>query len=152
VPTILEATGIKQPTMVDGIKQSPIEGVSMMYTFGKKNENAPSSHKTQYFEMMGDHALYHEGWIGSTKVMRPPWDIAGGLGADPFTSPWELYDLSNDYSQSTDVAAKHPDKVKQLQAMFLDEAKKYQVLPLDTSVVTRLITPRPSITAGRNVF
>ncbi len=66
--------------MVDGIKQSPIEGVSMMYTFDKKNANAPSTHKTQYFEMMGDHAIYHDGWIASTKVMRPPWDISGGVG------------------------------------------------------------------------
>jgi arylsulfatase len=152
VPTILEATGIKQPDVVDGIKQSPIEGVSMMYTFDAKNADAPSTHTTQYFEMMGDHALYHDGWMASTKVMRPPWEIAGGLGADPFTYPWELYDLSNDYSQSTDVAAKNPDKVKQLQAMFMEEARKYQVLPLDASVVTRVITPRPSITAGRNAF
>jgi arylsulfatase A-like enzyme len=83
VPTILEATKIKQPKVVDGIKQSPIEGVSMMYTFDKKNASAPSTHKTQYFEMMGDHALYHEGWIASTKVMRPPWVIQGGVGADP---------------------------------------------------------------------
>ncbi len=68
---------------VDGIKQSPIEGVSMAYTFDKANANAPSTHKTQYFEMMGDHAIYHDGWIASTKVMRPPWDISGGVDSDP---------------------------------------------------------------------
>ena len=73
VPTILEAANIKEPTMVDGIKQSPIEGVSMMYTFDKKNTKAPTTHKTQYFEMMGDRAIYHDGWIASTKVLRPPW-------------------------------------------------------------------------------
>ena len=73
VPTILEAAGITAPKIVDGIKQSPIEGVSMMYTFDKKNANAPSTHKTQYFEMFGDRAIYHDGWMASTKVMRPPW-------------------------------------------------------------------------------
>ena len=77
VPTILEAAGIRQPEVVDGIKQSPIEGVSMVYTFDKANADAPSRHKTQYFEMMGDHAIYHDGWIASTKVMRPPWDVFG---------------------------------------------------------------------------
>ncbi|MBS0520537.1 MAG: arylsulfatase [Proteobacteria bacterium] len=152
VPTILEATHIKAPTTVDGIKQSPIEGVSMMYTFDKKNANAPSTHHTQYFEMMADRALYHDGWMASTKVMRPPWDITGGLGDDPMKYPWELYDLSKDYSQSTDLAKQHPEKLKEMQAMFMQEAKKYQVLPLDSSVVTRVITPRPSITAGRDVF
>ena len=87
VPTILEATRIKQPTVVDGIKQSPIEGVSMVYTFDKANANAPSRHKTQYFEMMGDHAIYHDGWIASTKVMRLPWEIMGGLGDKPSNYP-----------------------------------------------------------------
>ena len=151
VPTILEATGVRQPKTVDGIKQSPIEGVSMAYTFDAKNAKAPSTHKTQYFEMMGDRALYHEGWLASTKVMRPPWDVVAAV-KDPMTYPWELYDLNSDWTQSTDIAAKHPEKLKQLQAMFMQEAKKYQVLPLDTSVVTRMINPRPSITAGRNVF
>ncbi len=151
VPTILEATGVKQPKTVDGIKQSPIEGVSMAYTFDAKNAKAPSTHKTQYFEMFGDRALYHEGWLASTKVMRPPWDMMSPA-KDPMTFPWELYDLNADWTQSTDLAAKHPDKVKQMQALFMQEAKKYQVLPLDTSVATRMITPRPSITAGRNVF
>src|SRR5262245_64724464 len=83
VPTILEATRIKQPTVVDGIKQSPIEGVSMVYTFDKANANAPSTRRTQYFEMMGDHAIYHDGWIASTKVMRPPWEVLGGAGLEP---------------------------------------------------------------------
>jgi arylsulfatase len=151
VPTILEATHIKAPQTVDGIKQSPIEGVSMIYTFDAKNAKAPSTHKTQYFEMMGDRAIYHDGWLASTKVMRAPWDMASPA-KDPMTFPWELYDLSKDWTQFQDVAAQHPDKVKQMQALFMQEAKKYQVLPLDTSVVTRMIAPRPSITAGRNVF
>ncbi len=152
VPTIMEAAGVKAPETVDGIKQSPIEGVSMAYTFDKANANAPSARKTQYFEMMGDHAIYHEGWIASTKVMRPPWVVQGGLDADPTKFPWELYDLGNDWSQAEDVAAKYPDKLKEMLALFDQEAKKFQVYPLDATVATRLVTPRPSITAGRNVF
>jgi arylsulfatase A-like enzyme len=151
VPTILQATGIKAPKFVDGIAQSPIEGVSMMYTFDKKNEKAPSTRKTQYFEMMGDRAIYHDGWMASTKVMRAPWDV-GAVPKDPLSFPWELYDLRKDWTQCDDVAKKYPAKLKELQALFMNEAKKYQVLPLDTSVVGRIITPRPSLTAGRNVF
>jgi len=154
VPTILEAAGIRQPKFVDGIKQSPIEGVSMMYTFDKKNANAASTRKTQYFEMMGDHAIYNEGWIASTKVMRPPlvMDVSAGVGDDPSKYPWELYDLRKDWTQYDDVAKKYPNKLKEMEKLFWTEAKKYQVLPLDASVVTRMITPRPSLTAGRNVF
>ncbi|MRR57816.1 MAG: arylsulfatase, partial [Deltaproteobacteria bacterium] len=151
VPTILEAAGIPQPEYVDGIKQTPIEGVSMLYTFDKKNEKAPSTHTTQYFEMFGDRALYHDGWIASTKVMRPPWDVATPKGS-VLDYPWELYDLSKDWTQSNDVAARYPDKLKEMQARFMEEAKKYQVLPLDSSVQTRLLTPRPSLTAGRTRF
>jgi arylsulfatase len=151
VPTILEATHVKAPQTVDGIKQSPIEGVSMVYTFDVKNAKAPSAHKTQYFEMMGDRAIYHDGWLASTKVMRPPWDMAAPA-RDPMTYPWELYDLSKDWTQFSDVASQHPEKLKQMQALFMEEARKHQVLPLNTEVVQRLIAPRPSLTAGRNVF
>jgi len=151
VPTILEATRIKQPTMVNGIKQSPIEGVSMMYTFDKANSSAATRHKIQYFEMMGDRALYHDGWIASTKVVRPPW-ITAGVAADPATFSWELYDLRNDWTQAENLAAKNPAKLKEMQALFEQEAKKYQVYPLDSTVATRLVAPRPSITAGRNEF
>jgi arylsulfatase A-like enzyme len=151
VPTILEAAHIKQPEVVDGIKQSPIEGVSMMYTFDKKNEIAESSHKTQYFEMFGDRALYHDGWIASTKVMRPPWvQFPPKVGVLDY--PWELYDLRSDWTQYEDVAAKYPDKLKELQSLFWQEADKYQVKPLDASLVTRIIAPRPSLSAGRNEF
>jgi len=101
--------------------------------------------------MMGDRAIYHDGWIASTKVVRPPWDVTGPAH-DPLTVPWELYDLKSDWTQSEDVAAKYPAKLKEMQALFMQEAKKYQVLPLDTTVATRFVTPRPSITAGRNVF
>jgi arylsulfatase A-like enzyme len=151
VPTILQASGVKAPKTVDGIKQSPIEGVSMAYTFDKRNAGAPSTHKTQYFEMMGDRALYHDGWIASTEVQRAPWEnIIPKKGVLDY--PWELYDLRNDWTQTENVAAKQPQKLKELQEMFWKEAAKYQVLPLDNSFVARAITPRPSVTAGRNEF
>ena len=152
VPTILEAAQIKQPTMVDGIKQSPIEGVSMMYTFDKGNANAPSTHEVQYFEMMADRAIYNSGWIASTKVLRPPWVTGGIKLPSPLDYPWELYDLKNDWTQYEDVAAKYPAKLKEMQDLFRKEAQKYQVLPLDASVAGRLVIPRPSLSAGRTSF
>ncbi|MGE5374841.1 MAG: arylsulfatase [Bacteroidota bacterium] len=153
VPTILEVTGIRAPETVNGIPQKPIEGVSMAYTFDKANASAPSRHHTQYFEMMGDHAIYHDGWIASTKVIRPPWEVIGPVNQDPFNNvTWELYDLSKDWTQSEDVAAAHPEKAKELAELFLTEARKYEVLPLDATVATRLVQPRPNITAGRSVF
>jgi arylsulfatase len=139
VPTILEATGIKAPDVVDGITQKPIEGVSMVYTFDARNANAPSRHHTQYFEMMGDHAIYHDGWIASTKVFRPPWVTAGAVSQDPAGFPYELYDLTKDWTQYDNVAAKYPDKLKELERLFWVEANKYQVLPLDASCITRAV-------------
>ena len=151
-PTILEATGIPLPEEIDGIKQKPMDGVSMLYTFDKKNENAPSTHKTQYFEMIGDHAIYHDGWILSTKVMRVPWDNSGTADKHPENWPWELYDLSKDWTQANDVAAKYPEKVKELDALFWKEAEKNQVLPMDSTTFTRSLLPRPNLSAGRTVF
>jgi arylsulfatase len=103
--------------------------------------------------MFGDHAMYHDGWIASTKVTRPPWVNFGAFNPDPFNNvTWELYDLTKDWTQFEDVAAKNPEKVKELKALFLKEAEKYQVLPLDSSTATRLVQPRPNITAGRSEF
>ncbi len=153
VPTILEVTGIRAPDSVDGIKQSPIEGVSFAYTFDAKNADAPSTHHTQYFEMMGDHSIYHDGWIAATKVIRPPWQVVGPVNPDPLNNvTWELYDVTKDWTQDIDVAAKYPEKLKEMKELFLTEAHKYQVLPLDASVATRLVAPRPNITAGRSQF
>jgi arylsulfatase len=152
VPTILEATGIKAPATVDGIAQKPIEGTSLFYTFDAKNANAPSRHRTQYFEMFGDRAIYHDGWIASTKVMRVPWDLSGPVSNDPASFPYELYDLTKDWTQSENVAAKFPAKLKELEDLFWVEAKKYQVLPLDASTGTRMVAPRPSLAAGRTHF
>jgi arylsulfatase len=152
VPTILEATGIQPPEVVDGIPQKPIEGVSMTYTFDAKNAGAPSRRHTQYFEMMGDHALYHDGWIASTKVMRPPWVVAGPVSQNPSSFPYELYDVTHDWTQFNNVAERYPDKVRELDKLFWEEAAKYQVLPLDASVATRIVAPRPSLSAGRTQF
>jgi len=152
VPTILEAARLKQPEVVDGIPQKPIEGVSMAYTFDEKSADAPSTHTTQYFEMIGDHAIYHDGWILSSKVMRVPWDNSGKGFPDPAGWPWELYDLSKDWTQYDDVAAKYPEKVKEMDALFWKEAEKNQVLPLNATTFTRLVQPRPSLAAGRTVF
>ncbi|MGC2274623.1 MAG: arylsulfatase [Candidatus Binatus sp.] len=152
VPTILEATGIKAPDLVNGIKQKPIEGVSMAYTFDKANANAPSKHDTQYFEMVGNRAIYHDGWIASTTPPAAPWLLATGKLTDVNDYNWELYHITEDYSQNNDLASKMPDKLKEMQALFLTEAAKYQVLPLDNTGFARLLTPRPSAVAGRTVF
>ena len=152
VPTILEATGIKAPEEVNGIKQKPIEGVSMAYTFDKANAIAPSKHDTQYFEMVGNRAIYHDGWIASTTPPSPPWLIGTGQMPDMNDYKWELYNIADDYSQYNDLASKMPDKLKEMQALFTTEAAKYQVLPLDNRGFARLLTPRPSAVAGKTVF
>jgi arylsulfatase len=103
--------------------------------------------------MFGQWALYHEGWLLSTKVNRAPWEAFGAANTDPLNNQvLELYDLSRDFSQSQNLADKHPDKVKPMKEMFIEEAKKYQVLPLDASVAARIVAPRPNITAGRTEF
>lgn len=153
VPTILEAAGLRAPEVVDGIPQKPIEGTSFAYTFDSKNAKVPSRHKTQYFEMMGQWGLYNEGWFLSTKVNRAPWEAFGPANPDPLNNQvLELYNLNNDFSQTTDLAAKNPQKVKEMKQAFIAEAKKYQVFPMDASVAARIVAPRPNITAGRNTF
>ena len=151
VPTILEATGIPAPDEVNGIKQKPIEGVSMAYTFDKANANAPSTRKTQYFEMIANRGIYHDGWYACTTPPVPPWVLDAPM--PPVADyKWELYNLAEDYSQNNDLAAKMPDKLKELQEVFQEEAKKYEVLPLDNSQFARAIARRPSATAGQTVF
>ena len=153
VPTILEAAGIKAPATVDGIPQRPIEGVSMGYTFDKANANAPSKRDTQYFEMVGNRAIYHDGWIAATTPPAAPWLLATGKLPDLETGyKWELYDIEKDYSEVDDLAAKMPDKLKEMQGLFKTEAEKNNVFPLDNSGFSRLLTPRPSATAGKTEF
>jgi arylsulfatase len=153
VPTILEVAGIPAPEYVDGVKQAPVEGTSFAYTFDAENADAPSRHKTQYFEMMGQWALYDEGWLLSTKVNRAPWQAFGAANPDPLNNQvFQLYDLTKDFTQSNDIAAQHPDKVAELRKKFVAEAEKYQVFPLDASVAARIVAPRPNITAGRTEY
>jgi len=153
VPTILEAAGIKAPETVDGITQAPIEGTSFAYTFDAKNAAAPSRHTTQYFEMMGQWALYDDGWFLSTAVNRAPWQAFGAANPDPLNNQtFQLYDLRNDFNQTADIAARHPAKVAELKKKFVAEAKKYHVFPLDASVAGRIAAPRPNLTAGRTEF
>ncbi len=153
VPTILEAAGIAQPEMIDGIKQHPIEGTSMAYTWDKANANAPTRHTTQYFEMLGNRAIYHDGWVATTTPATLPWELSSKPAPDVITGyNWEIYNVMEDPTQSNDLAAKMPEKLKQMQGIFYLEAKKYNVLPLDNSSLARWNAPKPSLTAGRTTF
>jgi arylsulfatase A-like enzyme len=153
VPTILEATGIPAPVMLDGIAQKPIEGVSMVYTFDQANANAPSRHTTQYFEMFGNRAIYHDGWLACTIPPAPPWLLGKAKFPDVVNGyKWELYNVAEDYSESNDLSAKQPDKLREMKELFLMEATKYNVFPLDNDILGRIVTPRPSATAGRTLF
>ncbi|CAN7353527.1 MULTISPECIES: arylsulfatase [Ensifer] len=153
VPTILEATGIQAPVMVNGVAQKPIEGVSMAYSWDKENANTASRRTTQYFEMLANRAIYHDGWMASTTPPLAPWLL--GLGKMPEVVngyTWELYNLNEDYSQNNDLAAKMPDKLQELKELFLVEAAKYGVFPLDNDFLQRVLAPRPSATAGKTLF
>jgi arylsulfatase len=127
VPTILEACRMPAPKEVNGIPQKPIEGVSMLYSFN--NANAKGTRTTQYFEMFCNRAIYHDGWVACSQFGLP-WDPST-RAADFTKAPWQLYHIDEDFSQANDLAAKNPAKLKELQARFLEEAKKYNVLPLD---------------------
>ncbi|MGR9535731.1 arylsulfatase [Rhizobium leguminosarum] len=151
VPTILEATGVTAPDTVDGIKQKPIEGVSMAYTWDKANATAPSKRTTQYFELIANRGIYHEGWYANTTPPHGPWILNAPTPA-PNEYKWELYNITEDFSQANDLAAKMPDKLKEMQALWDKEAAKYQVLPLDNSSFARSVAPRPSAIAGKTEF
>ena len=156
-PTILEATGIPLPDTVDGIKQRPMDGVSMAYTWNKANANAASRHTTQYFEMLGNRAIYHDGWLAATTPATLPWELSTKPPPDVITGyNWELYNVGDlqtgDLTESNDLAAKMPEKLKQMQGLFYAEAKKFDVLPLDNTTLTRWNAPKPNLTGGRKVF
>ena len=149
-PTILEAAHLPQPTEVNGVKQKPIEGVSMVYSFD--DPKATGTRHIQYFEMLGNRALYKNGWIAAARHGRLPWVTMGG-GSDFDQDKWELYNLADDFSEANDVSAKYPDKLKELQNDFWVEAKKYDVLPLDDRFAERGDPSlRPSLIAGRTDF
>ena len=134
VPTILEACKIPEPKVVNGIPQKPIEGVSMLYTFD--DANAKGRRTTQYFELATNRAIYHDGWVACSRYGLP-W-VTAGRGDGFLTAPWELYNIEADFSQADDLAAKMPEKLKELQARFLEEAKKYDVFPLDPRFSERM--------------
>jgi hypothetical protein len=134
--------------MVDGVAQKPIDGVSMVYTFDRKSAHASSARSTQYFEMLGNRALYHEGWIASCRHGRLPWVTTGT--ANFADDRWELYNVEDDFSQSEDLAERYPEKLRELQERFLVEAARHDVLPLDDRFAERMdATLRPSFFRGR---
>ncbi|WNM57535.1 arylsulfatase [Candidatus Nitrospira allomarina] len=146
-PTVLEAAGLPEPSMVNGTKQAPIEGVSMVYTFD--NPKATDRHTTQYFEIMGNRGIYADGWFAGT-VHRAPWEFEPRRAL--LDDIWELYDTRTDFSLSNDLAAKNSDKLKELQALFLEEAVKYRVLPIDDRLLERVnaaTAGRPDLMDGR---
>ena len=151
VPTILEVCGVSAPDSVNGVTQKPIEGISMAYSFA--DATAKSRRTKQYFELGGNRAIYSEGWVACTTPPNTPWDPRGA-GVDEINGyAWELYDTSKDFSQSENLAAKMPDKLKDLQLLFYTEAAQYNVLPIDNSKTTRLDPAiRPSLTRGRKSF
>ncbi|WP_156495567.1 sulfatase-like hydrolase/transferase, partial [Croceicoccus estronivorus] len=129
VPTILEAAGIDAPKEVNGIVQKPMNGTSLVYSFN--DAKAPERHTTQYFEVFGHRAIYHDGWMASAFHQRLPWTSGFGVEPKPFDQDtWELYDLRKDFSQADDLAAKYPAKLEELKALFMQEAAANQVLPL----------------------
>ena len=151
VPTIYEAIGITPPTMLDGVEQKPIEGTSLVYTFD--DAKAPPRHTTQYFELVGNRAIYKDGWMASTTPLRLPWITQVGNEPNPDDFKWELYNTNEDNSQANNLVDKFPDKLKELQAAFEVEAKKYNVYPLDSSFAARFDPSiRPSLTRGRQEF
>lgn len=148
-PTVYEATGIQMPETVNGQKQVPLAGTSMVYTFD--DAKAADRRTTQYFEIYGNRALYHDGWIATARHGLP-WVTVGKKG-DFDKDTWELYDLKNDFSEANDLAKQEPGKLKELQALFEVEAKKYNVLPLDDRFAERAnVADRPSLTRGRTHF
>ena len=146
-PTVLEAAGLPQPRMVNGIRQRPMEGASLLYSFDQAT--APTTHGTQYFEIGGNRGVYHDGWFAGT-VHRAPWEQTprAALADDV----WELYHVAEDFSQANNLAASNPEKLKELKALFLTEAAKYQVLPIDDRSIERMdpaVAGRPDLMGGR---
>ena len=141
VPTILEAAGIPEPLQVNGVPQRPIEGVSMAYAWD--DPKVKSRRVTQYFEMFGNRAVYHDGWVAGCRHRRLPWLTSATATFDDDT--WELYNISEDFSQAKDLAKENPKKLRELQDLFMAEAAKYNVLPLDDRFAERAVASlRPS--------
>jgi arylsulfatase len=151
VPTIYEACGVTPPEVVNGITQKSIDGISMAYSFA--DAAAPSRRTTQYFEMIGNRAIYHDGWVACTTPPVPPWDPAAAEVDAIDGYQWELYHTDVDFSQAENLAASHPEKLRELQLLFYTEAARHDVLPIDNSKTARLDPAiRPSLTRGRTKF
>ncbi|REJ90674.1 MAG: arylsulfatase [Planctomycetota bacterium] len=149
-PTILAAANVPAPRTVDGIEQIPMAGKDMSGTFA--SADAPEYRQTQYFETGGHRAIYHDGWVAAT-FHGAPWVLTGSVGfTDPKYNTWELYNIDEDFSQATDLAEQHPEKLEQLKALFDREAEKYGVFPLDDRFVERGMAQRPSVVEGRTEF
>ncbi len=150
VPTIYEAVGITPPKSVNGVEQKPIDGTSLVYTFD--DAKVPTQHSTQYFELVGNRAIYKDGWMASTTPLRLPW-VTIGDEPNPDDYQWELYNINEDFSQANNLVTQHPGKLQELLKAFDAEAKKYNVYPLDSSFASRADPSiRPSLTAGRTEF
>jgi len=146
-PTVLEAAGLPEPKVVDGVPQTPIEGVSMLYTFN--DAGAKDRHLTQYFEIIGNRAIYSDGWLAGT-VHKAPWEPKPRTTLDMDT--WELYDTRTDFSLANDLAKQNPAKLKVMQDLFMKEAENYNVLPIDDRTIERTnpaLAGRPDLMAGR---
>ena len=146
-PTVLEAAGLPAPKSVNGVVQTPIEGTSLIYAFN--DANAPERHQTQYFEMFGNRAIYNDGWLART-IHRAPWQTSN---LPPLTSDvWDLYNVKEDFSLTRNLAAEQPAKLKELQALFMKEAEKYHVLPIDDRTIERMnpqLAGRPDVLGDR---
>lgn len=150
-PTVLEAVRVKEAQIVNGVKQKPMHGVSMVYSFN--DGKAKSRRTTQYFEMFGNRGIYKDGWMATTRHGRLPWQAEAANPGVFDKDPWELYHIDEDFSQADNLAARYPDKLKALQAAFLVEAKKYNVLPLDDRLSERFAAGlRPNPLAGLKTF
>lgn len=148
-PTILEVVGIPEPREVNGVPQRPIEGTSMVYTWDDKT--APSRRTTQYFEILSNRALYHNGWVAGCRHGKLPWQSSGSTAFEDDT--WELYNIETDFSQANDLASQNPRKLRELQDRFMVEAAKYNVLPLDDRFANRAdASLRPSYIKGKQHF
>ena len=152
VPTILEAASLPEPETINGFKQVPMNGKSLLYTLN--NPDAPEQHKTQYFEVIANQGVYHDGWIANSTPKRLPWEGRGPSNPDPFNDyEWELYNLREDFSQSKNLAKENPEKLEELRAIFISEAKKNQVFPLDDRYIERADPAnRPEPNRGRKEF
>jgi arylsulfatase len=148
-PTVLEAAGIPQPVSVDGIQQDPIEGTSMLYAFN--DAKAADQHETQYFEMFGNRGIYHKGWTAVTKH-GTPWILVGRKVVPLDDDVWELYDTTKDWSQAKDLSKENPQKLHELQRLWLIEATRYKVLPIDDRVAEKMnpdLAGRPILIRGK---